>query len=93
MNWRFDLSRGPLLRGTLVALADDEHILVFTIHRMVFDRWSKRVLAMELKELYGAYVSGRTPSIGPLVLRSAVLELLNDHRFRPNMQTFQKDLV
>ena len=63
VNRRFDLTSGPLFRAILVALADDEHILAFTVHHIIFDRWSKRVLATELKEFYEAYITGRTPNI------------------------------
>jgi NRPS condensation-like uncharacterized protein len=55
----FDLARGPLLRATLVALADEEHVLAITVHHIAFDTWSKRVLVLELKELYAAYAAGR----------------------------------
>src|SRR5215216_649963 len=33
----FDLERGPLLRARLLALAEDEHVLVFTLHHMIYD--------------------------------------------------------
>jgi hypothetical protein len=66
---RFDLTRGPLLRAILVALADDDHVLAITVHHIVFDRWSMRVFARELKQLYEAYASGRTPVIEPLRAR------------------------
>jgi hypothetical protein len=63
---RFDLSTGPLLRAHVLALSDTEHILAITIHHIVFDRWSRRVLAQELGELYEAYSTGRTPALQPL---------------------------
>lgn len=62
----FDLTRGPLLRAVLLSLADDDHVLAITVHHIVFDRWSKRVLARELKQFYEAYASGRTPVVEPL---------------------------
>jgi hypothetical protein len=63
---RFDLARGRLLRAVLVVLADDEHILAITVHHIAFDRWSKRVLSVELGQLYEAYATGRTPGLEPL---------------------------
>jgi hypothetical protein len=33
----FDLATGPLLRATLLTLADDEHVLVVNVHHIVFD--------------------------------------------------------
>ncbi|HEU4425685.1 MAG TPA: condensation domain-containing protein, partial [Pilimelia sp.] len=50
----FDLRRGPLLRGTLVRLGDDDHRLVLTAHRLAADARSLDELCLELGELYGA---------------------------------------
>jgi hypothetical protein len=50
----------------LVTLTADAHILAITVHHIVFDRWSRRVLALELKQLYEAYAAGRTPDVEPL---------------------------
>ncbi|HEX7238763.1 MAG TPA: amino acid adenylation domain-containing protein, partial [Longimicrobiaceae bacterium] len=48
----FDLARGPLLRSTLLRLADDEHALLFTMHHVVSDGWSMDVLVREVSALY-----------------------------------------
>jgi amino acid adenylation domain-containing protein len=40
----FDLTTGPLLRASLLRLADDEHWLLLTMHHIVSDGWSMRVL-------------------------------------------------
>ncbi|MFI2238019.1 non-ribosomal peptide synthase/polyketide synthase [Streptomyces chrestomyceticus] len=49
---RFDLGRPPLLRFTLVKLAEDEHRLVLVNHHILFDGWSMQVLLDELFALY-----------------------------------------
>ncbi|MET3982551.1 non-ribosomal peptide synthase/polyketide synthase [Streptomyces sp. PvR034] len=49
---RFDLSRPPLLRFTLVRLAEDEHRLVLVNHHILFDGWSMQLLLDELFALY-----------------------------------------
>jgi amino acid adenylation domain-containing protein len=54
----FDLRQGPLVRGRLVALAAEEHVLVVTMHHIVSDGWSIGVLARELSALYAAYARG-----------------------------------
>lgn len=66
---RFDLARGGLLRAMLIVLADDEHILAITVHHIVFDRWSKRVLCEELSQLYETFATARTPGLQPLPVR------------------------
>ncbi|MCA1635265.1 MAG: amino acid adenylation domain-containing protein [Acidobacteria bacterium] len=55
----FDLSRGPLLRGALLRLRADEHVLLFILHHIVSDDWSKGVLVREVSALYEAYSEGR----------------------------------
>ena len=48
----FDLSRGPLLRVRLLRVADDEHVLLMTMHHIVSDGWSWGVFLGELGRLY-----------------------------------------
>ena len=55
----FDLSRGPLLRVRLLRVADDEHVLLMTMHHIVSDGWSWGVFLGELGRLYEGYVSGQ----------------------------------
>jgi amino acid adenylation domain-containing protein len=67
----FDLAAGPLLRCTLVRLADDEHALLFTMHHVVSDGWSMAILTREISELYGAAIEGREPILSPLPVQYA----------------------
>ncbi|HEX6903704.1 MAG TPA: amino acid adenylation domain-containing protein [Thermoanaerobaculia bacterium] len=54
----FDLSAGPLFRFLLLRLGPSERILAFSIHHIVFDGWSMRVLVRELTALYHAFSQG-----------------------------------
>ena len=56
----FDLMRGPLLRATLLRLAPEQHLAVFTSHHIVCDGWSTNVILDELSQLYSAKVEGRS---------------------------------
>ncbi|MFP2934628.1 condensation domain-containing protein, partial [Pyxidicoccus sp. 3LG] len=47
----FDLTRGPLLRATLVRLAPEDHVLLMTMHHIVSDGWSMGVLVREMTAL------------------------------------------
>ncbi|MFB9903358.1 non-ribosomal peptide synthase/polyketide synthase [Allokutzneria oryzae] len=49
---RFDLTRPPLLRFTLVKLTADDHRFVITNHHILFDGWSMQLLLDELFALY-----------------------------------------
>ena len=62
----FDLACGPLLRAALVALSGDEHILAIAVHHIVFDRWSRRLLELELRQFYCACATGSEPDVRPL---------------------------
>ncbi|GGQ35586.1 hypothetical protein GCM10010266_68710 [Streptomyces griseomycini] len=48
----FDLTRPPLLRFTLLQLADEEHLFTLTYHHILLDGWSVPVLVRELLTLY-----------------------------------------
>jgi amino acid adenylation domain-containing protein len=65
----FDLSRAPLVRGVLFRLAADCHVLAITIHHIVCDGWSVRVLYRDLGVAYSAFASGRTPHLPPPALQ------------------------
>ncbi|NWA41244.1 amino acid adenylation domain-containing protein [Pseudomonas reactans] len=67
----FDLQSGPLLRVTLLRLADDEHVLVLVQHHIVTDGWSMQVMVDELVQLYAAYSQGQTPQLPELALQYA----------------------
>jgi len=54
----FDLSRGPLVRVTLLRLSEEKHILLLTMHHIISDAWSLAVFLRELAALYTAYLAG-----------------------------------
>ncbi|MFB1481437.1 amino acid adenylation domain-containing protein [Corallococcus sp. RDP092CA] len=62
----FDLTRGPLLRVSLLRLGDGAHVLWLNMHHIVSDGWSMGVLVRELSVLYGAHVSGQPSRLAPL---------------------------
>lgn len=55
---RFDLASGPLLRVSLLRVADDEHVLCVTLHHAVADYWSIGLITDELGALYEAFSRG-----------------------------------
>ncbi|HEV2735244.1 MAG TPA: condensation domain-containing protein, partial [Longimicrobiaceae bacterium] len=68
---RFDLERGPLVRGRLIRLAEDHHVLLLTMHHIVADAWSMSVLVDELGALYGAFRGGAEDPLPPLPVQYA----------------------
>lgn len=67
----FDLAKGPLLRTTLLKLADDEHTLLLTIHHIISDGWSLDVLFEELAALYGDFSRGQSSTLPALPIQYA----------------------
>ncbi|MEU8712515.1 non-ribosomal peptide synthase/polyketide synthase [Streptomyces sp. NPDC048663] len=67
----FDLRRGPLLRTTLLRLAEDEHVLVLALHHIVTDGWSTSVLIGDLAHLYRAELGLAEGELPPLPVQYA----------------------
>jgi amino acid adenylation domain-containing protein/thioester reductase-like protein len=68
---KFDLCTGPLIRGRLLRLSDNEHVLLITVHHIVSDGWSMGVLIRELGELYRARRGGHNDSLDALTIQYA----------------------
>jgi amino acid adenylation domain-containing protein len=67
----FDLARDLLLRGRLIRIAPDEHLLALNVHHIAADGWSLGIFFRELAALYGAFRGGRTSPLPPLPVRYA----------------------
>ena len=67
----FDLQQGPLLRVSLLAVSEEEHVLVLVQHHIVSDGWSMGVMVQELMQLYAAYSQGQDCALAPLPIQYA----------------------
>ncbi|HEY1348557.1 MAG TPA: amino acid adenylation domain-containing protein [Ktedonobacteraceae bacterium] len=67
----FDLRQGPLLRATLCRLDNSEYLLLLVVHHILFDGWSRDILAHELLETYSARVEGREARLPTLAVQYA----------------------
>ncbi|HYH46354.1 MAG TPA: amino acid adenylation domain-containing protein, partial [Thermoanaerobaculia bacterium] len=66
-SWRaFDLAAGPLVRGSVLRLADDDHAVLFAMHHIVSDGWSMGILVREVATIYAALHQGRPAPLPPL---------------------------
>ncbi|MBV9822997.1 MAG: amino acid adenylation domain-containing protein, partial [Actinobacteria bacterium] len=59
-NTPFDIGEGPLWRAKLVRLGPTEHVLMITVHHIVFDGWSWHLLYREISRCYRDGLAGRT---------------------------------
>jgi amino acid adenylation domain-containing protein len=67
----FDLVRGPLLRAGLLRLSASTHLLLFTLHHIVFDGWSTGILVSEVAALYSAFRDGKASPLPELPVQYA----------------------
>jgi amino acid adenylation domain-containing protein len=65
----FDLATGPLIRGTVITLAEHEQILMLNLHHIISDGWSIGVLIKELGVILDALRHGRHPELAPLPIQ------------------------
>jgi len=67
----FDLAKGPLLRGTVIKLAEDEHLLMLNMHHIISDGWSMSILIRELAAIMDALSADREPVLPALPIQYA----------------------
>jgi amino acid adenylation domain-containing protein len=67
----FDLVQGPLLRWMLLQLGQQDYILLFTVHHIVFDGWSIGVLFREITTLYKTFSTGQPSPLPELPIQYA----------------------
>ncbi len=67
----FDLTRGPLLRATLIRKEEQVHVLLLTIHHIICDGWSFGVLMRELATLYDVFSAGMPSPLSQLSIQYA----------------------
>jgi amino acid adenylation domain-containing protein len=94
----FDLGRDPMLRAQLLRIADDEHVLLLTVHHIAADGWSMGVLLRELAEGYEAARDARAPTLAPLPLQYADYahwqqQWLRGERLEAQAQYWQRQLA
>jgi aryl carrier-like protein len=67
----FDLSRGPLLRLTLLRFGEDEHVLLIVMHHIISDEWSFSIFIREMVALYNAFAAGEPSPLPELYIQYA----------------------
>src|SRR5579864_394620 len=88
---RFDLERGPVIRGQLIRLAVQEHVLLITMHHIVSDGWSQGVFIHELSTLYRAYHDGNDDPLAPLAIQYADYTIWQQQRLSGDLLQRESD--
>jgi amino acid adenylation domain-containing protein len=55
----FELSKAPLMRLTLIQLAENVSQCVWSLHHLLLDGWSRPLLLQEVFQMYDAFCTGR----------------------------------
>ena len=67
----FDLATDLMLRAALLVVADEEHVLLLTLHHIAADGWSLGILWRELAAAYAAYLRNADPALAELPVQYA----------------------
>ncbi len=65
----FDLAECPLVRATVLRFANDERVLLLTLHHIIADGWSLGVLAREVGALYRAFLGADQSPLAELAVQ------------------------
>lgn len=82
---RFDLSKGPLYRFTLLRTEEDRNILIVLIHHVVSDEWSMDIFFKELSMIYSAFSASQVPSLPDLPIQYADFAKWQRQRLQGNV--------
>ena len=66
-----DLASSPLIRANVLKLTEVEHVLLLTIHHIVFDGWSWGIILRELATIYSALSNDLSPELPELPIQYA----------------------
>lgn len=90
----FDLEQGPLLRVKLVrrqSSANVYHVLLFTIHHLIGDGWSRAIILEELAVLYAAFLRGEPSPLPALTIQYADYAIWQRQRWESGAMQQQLD--
>ncbi|MEH1943850.1 MAG: amino acid adenylation domain-containing protein [Nostoc sp.] len=65
----FDLAQGPLFRAKLLRLTATEHVLLLTMHHIVYDGWSYSIFFREMAALYAAFCADKPDRLTKLPIQ------------------------
>ncbi|PHM60988.1 non-ribosomal peptide synthetase [Xenorhabdus ishibashii] len=87
----FDFTQDPLIRGHLLQLADEEHVLLLTQHHIITDGWSVGVMMHELSVLYRALLDDQDAPLAPLPIQYSDYAVWQRDWLQDTMLTAQRD--
>ncbi|MFW6295863.1 MAG: non-ribosomal peptide synthetase [Halothece sp.] len=91
----FDLSQAPLMRVRLLRLHPQRHILLFILHHIVSDAWSRGVMLQEFTTLYNSLRQKETPQLPELPIQYAdfaVWQRQQESKYQEQLNYWQQQL-
>lgn len=70
-RFAFDLVHGPVLRPTVIRLAEEEQIFMLNLHHIATDGYSRTALLHDLTAFYDALATGADPGLPELPIQYA----------------------
>ena len=67
----FDLEQGPLFRGKLIRISEEEWILLCNMHHIISDGWSMEILLQEWMAFYENAIGEKQAELEPLPVQYA----------------------
>ncbi|OTA15700.1 PvdJ [Xenorhabdus vietnamensis] len=68
-NTAFNISTDLMLRILLIKLAENDYVIIYTMHHIACDGWSMSIFLSEILTLYKAYCQGETDPLPPLKIQ------------------------
>ncbi|WP_144572332.1 non-ribosomal peptide synthetase [Bacillus paramycoides] len=67
----FDLEQGPLFRGQIVKISEEEWVLLCNMHHIISDGWSMEILLQEWMAFYEEAIGEKPAELAPLPVQYA----------------------
>jgi amino acid adenylation domain-containing protein len=77
----FRLDELPLMRLMLLRLSPHRHMLVCTVHHIIADGWSMRMLLRSIGSLYRRYAGGEAPDVARLEIQYKDFAVWQNRKF------------
>lgn len=65
----FDLEKGPLMETVILQTSKTENIIIFNLHHIIFDGWSKNILLKDIISNYRSLIQGKESRVNHLKIQ------------------------
>lgn len=90
-SYHFDLQQEPLLRVQIVRLNQNEQVMLFNLHHIIFDAWSMDILVQEFTYFYQGLKNQTPISSSPLSLQYADFSAWQREHLSGEILSHQRD--